>query len=141
MKQNIRVCRYQGDMSADERDRSLMKFMNGKSRKIMLLSLKCGGVGLNLVRANRVISLDLAWSPAVEAQAFDRVHRIGQLTEVQVDRLTIANSVEQRIGELQARKQQIADGSLGEGTGKKVGKLSVAEIAGLFGLNARGERL
>lgn len=107
----------------------------------MLMSLKSGGVGLNLVRANRWISLDLAWSFAVEEQAFARIHRIGQDKPVFVDRLTIADSVEQRIGALQEHKQKIADASLGEGSGGKIGKLSIAELAGLFGLTEGGERV
>lgn len=107
----------------------------------MLMTVKSGGVGLNLVRANRWISLDLAWSFAVEEQAFARIHRIGQDKEVRVDRLTIANSVEQRIGDMQEKKKKIADASLGEGTGEKIGKLSVGELAGLFGLRADGRRI
>ncbi|KAI5477304.1 hypothetical protein MNV49_006525 [Pseudohyphozyma bogoriensis] len=137
----IRVTRYQGDMNASERSESVRILTKSKKCKIMLMSLKCGGVGLNLVRANHVISLDLAWSHAVESQAFDRVHRIGQVKEVKVDRLTIANTVEQRIGELQDRKKQLADASLGEGDGQKLGKLSVADLAHLFGLRADGRRI
>ncbi len=79
------------------------------------------GVGLNLTRANNVISLDLGWSQAVEAQAFDRVHRLGQNRPVKVDRLVISDTVEDRILALQERKRNLADGSLGEGNGKKIG--------------------
>ncbi|SCV68458.1 BQ2448_579 [Microbotryum intermedium] len=97
--------------------------------------------GLNLVRANRVISLDFAWSQAIEQQAFDRVHRIGQTKVVEIDRLTISNTVEERMRTLQARKQDLADASLGEKAGQKLGKLTIADIAGLFGLDARGRRI
>ncbi|BGP44657.1 hypothetical protein JCM10450v2_000471 [Rhodotorula kratochvilovae] len=138
---DVRTLRYQGDMSIGERDETLRIFRKSKKRKVMLLSLKCGGVGLTLTRANRVISLDLAWSNAVESQAFDRVHRIGQAKEVFVNRLTIANTVEQRILTLQDKKQGLADAATGEGKAHKMGKLTVADLAGLFGLNARGERL
>ena len=69
-----------------------------------------------------VISLDLAWSEAVENQAFDRVHRLGQHRNVFVHRLVIANTVEDRILCIQQRKQLLADGSLGEGMGKKIGR-------------------
>lgn len=62
------------------------------------------GVGLNLTRANNVISLDLGWSMAVEAQAYDRVHRLGQTRDVAVQRLVIADTVEDRILERQERK-------------------------------------
>ena len=112
----------------------------------MLMSLKCGGVGLNLTRANNVISLDLAWSPATyvtrvfwcssrllmssfrEAQAFDRVHRLGQTKDVFVNRLVIENSVEDRLLSLQATKGNLAAGSLdGEILGKGPKKLTVRE--------------
>ncbi|GAA5838313.1 hypothetical protein JCM9279_003196 [Rhodotorula babjevae] len=139
--QGVRTLRYQGDMSISDRDETLRTFRKSKKRKVLLLSLKCGGVGLTLTRANRVISLDLAWSSAVESQAFDRVHRIGQSREVHVNRLTIAKTVEQRILDMQKRKQGLADASMGEGSAVKMGKLTVADLAGLFGLNMRGERV
>ena len=62
------------------------------------------GVGLNLVRANNVISLDLGWSQAIESQAFDRVHRLGQTRDVHVQRVVIADTVEDRILTMQERK-------------------------------------
>ncbi|KAL8286684.1 hypothetical protein RQP46_004212 [Phenoliferia psychrophenolica] len=133
-----KVTRYQGDMNSNEREESVR--ILAKSKKCMVMLLKCGGVGLNLVRANNVVNMDLAWSHAVEQQAFDRCHRIGQSRDVIVSRLTIANTVEQRIGDLQERKKQLADASLGEGTGKRLGKLTVADLANLFGLDARGKR-
>ncbi|KAF7976186.1 hypothetical protein HWV62_7352 [Athelia sp. TMB] len=152
--------KYQGDMSRPKRDAAVRVFMAKDKAQIMLMSLKCGGVGLNLTRANRVISLDLGWSEAVEAsvrlalaekllliiasagsQAFDRVHRLGQQRNVFVQRLVIENTVEDRVLALQDRKKGIADGSLGEGTGKKIGRLSVRELANLFGLDGYGNRL
>lgn len=87
------------------------------------------------------VHADLAWSNAVESQAFDRVHRIGQEKEVFVNRLTIAKTVEQRILELQNKKQGLADASMGEGKAHKMGKLTVADLAGLFGLTANGDRV
>ncbi|KAK0211484.1 SNF2 family N-terminal domain-containing protein [Armillaria fumosa] len=141
-EKTIEHVKYQGDMSRPARDLSIRAFMSTReSAKVMLMSLKCGGVGLNLTRANNVISLDLGWSQAVEAQAFDRVHRLGQSRPVKVDRLVISDTVEDRILALQERKQNLADGSLGEGNGKKIGKLSVKELANLFGLDARGRLL
>ncbi|KAM0748722.1 hypothetical protein T439DRAFT_71167 [Meredithblackwellia eburnea MCA 4105] len=140
-KLNIIVTRYQGDMNVAQRDESVSVLKKSKKCFVMLMSLKCGGVGLNLTRANRVVNLDLAWSHAVEAQAFDRCHRIGQDKEVFVNRLTIANTVEQRVGELQERKKLLADTSLGEGGGKKIGKLTVSDLANLFGLDMRGNRI
>ncbi|KAF4616900.1 hypothetical protein D9613_008762 [Agrocybe pediades] len=133
--------KYQGDMSRHQREVSVQVFMSKEKARVMLMSLKCGGVGLNLTRANNVISLDLGWSQAVEAQAFDRVHRVGQTREVLVQRVVIADTVEDRILKLQERKQLLADGSLGEGSGKKIGRLSVKELANLFGLDTRGRLL
>lgn len=133
--------KYQGDMSRTKRDQAVTIFMAKEKAHVMLMSLKCGGVGLNLTRANNVISLDLGWSQAVESQAFDRVHRVGQMRKVHVQRVVIADTVEDRILKMQERKQTLADGSLGEGSGKKIGKLSVKELANLFGLDARGRVL
>ncbi|KAL0958396.1 hypothetical protein HGRIS_000537 [Hohenbuehelia grisea] len=67
--------KYQGDMQRPQRDQAVRAFMRDDTARVMLMSLKCGGVGLNLTRANNVISLDLGWSQAVENQAFDRCHR------------------------------------------------------------------
>ncbi|ESK90272.1 snf2 superfamily protein [Moniliophthora roreri MCA 2997] len=130
--------KYQGDMNRVKRDQAVRVFMSKDKASIMLMSMKCGGVGLNLTRANNVISLDLGWSQAVENQAFDRVHRLGQTRAVNIQRFVIENTVEDRILALQDRKQQLADGSLGEGNSKKVGKLTVKQLANLFGLDARG---
>ncbi|KAG2129317.1 SNF2 family N-terminal domain-containing protein [Suillus cothurnatus] len=133
--------KYQGSMSRSQRDQAVRVFMMGNTAQVMLMSLKCGGVGLNLTRANRVISLDLGWSEAIESQAFDRVHRLGQQKDVFVHRLVIANTVEDRVLALQERKRNLADGSLGEGSGKKIGRMSVRELANLFGLDHRGNLL
>ncbi|KAJ7039861.1 SNF2 superfamily protein [Mycena alexandri] len=133
--------KYQGDMSSTKREAAIQVFMSKDKARVMLMSAKCGGVGLNLTRANNVISLDLGWSPAMDQQAFDRVHRLGQHRDVIVKRLVIANTVEDRILALQERKKNLADGSLGEGSGKKIGRLSVRELANLFGLDARGHVL
>ncbi|KAK7046715.1 putative ATP-dependent helicase C23E6.02 [Favolaschia claudopus] len=133
--------KYQGDMPNSKRQQAVEHFMSKDKARVMLMSLKCGGVGLNLTRANNVISLDLGWSPAIDQQAFDRVHRLGQHRKVRIQRMVIANTVEDRILALQERKQNLADGSLGEGNGKKIGRMSVRELANLFGLDARGRVL
>ncbi|KIK91296.1 hypothetical protein PAXRUDRAFT_830977 [Paxillus rubicundulus Ve08.2h10] len=133
--------KYQGSMNRVERDKAVRVFMVSDKASVMLMSLKCGGVGLNLTRANRVISLDLGWSEAIESQAFDRVHRLGQVKETFVRRLVIEDTVEDRVLALQERKKNLADGSLGEGTGKKIGRLNVRELANLFGLDHRGNVL
>lgn len=74
------------------------------SHNVLLILIVIEGVGLNLTRANNVISLDLGWSQAVESQAFDRVHRVGQERKVLVQRVVIADTVEDRILQMQERK-------------------------------------
>ena len=76
---------------------------------LFLISLKAGGVGLNLTAADTVIHYDPWWNPAVEDQATDRAHRIGQDKSVFVYKLFAAGTVEERIQALQARKQALAD--------------------------------
>ena len=80
-----------------------------------LLSLKAGGTGLNLTRADHVIHVDRWWNPAVEDQATDRAHRIGQTRAVQVHRLLTRGTIEERIGELLTRKRGLADSVLSKG--------------------------
>ncbi|KAJ7038866.1 SNF2 family N-terminal domain-containing protein [Mycena alexandri] len=133
-KAEITYQRYQGNMSRRQREYSVRQFMKEDGTEpVMLLSLLCGGAGLNLTRANHLICLDLGWSPAVENQAFDRIHRLGQTRPVFIHRVVIADTVEDRILALQERKQNLADGSLGEGKGKSFRALSHKELAVLFG--------
>jgi superfamily II DNA or RNA helicase len=85
----------------------------GKRIPILLVSLKAGGVGLNLTAADTVIQMDPWWNPAVEEQAIARAHRIGQEQAVFVYKLVVEGSIEERILELQARKAALAEGVLG----------------------------
>ncbi|KZT61695.1 hypothetical protein CALCODRAFT_463847 [Calocera cornea HHB12733] len=103
-EQEFHYVRYQGTMSSAARENAVKDFMDNDGPTVMLMSLKAGGVGLNLTRANRVILLDLAWSEAIENQAFDRVHRMGQSKDVFVNRYVIRNTVEDRILALQKKK-------------------------------------
>ena len=81
---------------------------------VMLISLKAGGTGLTLTAADHVFLVDPWWNPAVEDQAADRAHRIGQDRPVLIHRLVAENTVEERILALQERKRAIADAALGE---------------------------
>ncbi|KAJ3805241.1 SNF2 family N-terminal domain-containing protein [Lentinula lateritia] len=141
MENHILHVKYQGDMNRNKRDAAVRSFMSKDKARVMLLSLKCGGVGLNLTRANNVISLDLGWSQAIEDQAFDRVHRLGQLLPVKVHRLVVDRTIEHRMLVMQERKQMLADGSLGEGTAKKIRRMTVKQLAELFGLDGCGRLL
>ena len=80
---------------------------------MFLLSLKAGGTGLNLTRADHVIHVDRWWNPAVEDQATDRAYRIGQTRPVQVHRMVTRGTIEERIAELLTRKRALADAVLG----------------------------
>lgn len=73
--------------------------------------------------------MDLGWSEAVESQAFDRIHRLGQTRTAYVHRLVISDTVEDRVLALQERKKNLADGSLGEGNGKKIASKSLATFS------------
>ncbi|GKB77169.1 helicase-like transcription factor CHR28, partial [Tanacetum coccineum] len=84
---------------------------------VMLMSLKAGNLGLNMVSASHVILLDLWWNPATEDQAVDRAHRIGQTRSVTVSRLTIKDTVEDRILALQEEKRKMVASAFGEDRG------------------------
>jgi SNF2 family DNA or RNA helicase len=106
-------------------------FQNSASVPLFLISLKAGGVGLNLTAAEYVFLLDPWWNPAVEAQAIDRTHRIGQTRPVFAYRLVARDTVEERILELQARKRDLADAILEAGTGGLRG-LELADLEALL---------
>jgi len=93
------------------RDRAAVvdRFQNEPTSKLFLISLKAGGLGLNLTAADYVFILDPWWNPAVEAQAVDRAHRIGQMKRVFAYRLIARDTVEEKIAELQKRKKELAD--------------------------------
>ncbi|KAJ3281004.1 hypothetical protein HK104_000270 [Borealophlyctis nickersoniae] len=134
-KNGYKYERYDGKMSAADRDAALGQLAKDDKTTVLLVSLKCGSLGLNLTCANRVILLDVWWNPAVENQAIDRVHRFGQKREVTVHRIMIKNTVEDRIFELQQKKQELADAALGEGTmGKNRGGLNLGDLIHLFGV-------
>lgn len=115
-----------------KRERVLGAFRTGTA-PVFLISLKAGGVGLNLTEADTVILYDPWWNPAVESQAMDRVHRIGQDKPVFVHRLVAAGTVEERILALQDRKRALADALLKEGETDPVRRLIDEEtLADLF---------
>jgi SNF2 family DNA or RNA helicase len=98
---------------------------------LMLLSLKAGGVGLNLTAADTVIHLDPWWNPAVEQQATARAHRIGQDQPVFVYKLVVEGSIEERMLALQDRKEALAEGVLGV-DGEASVKFSEADLKALL---------
>ena len=105
--------RLDGTMPQAQREQSIQTFKKDARITVFLISMKAGGLGLNLTEANHVFILDPWWSPSIEAQAIDRVHRIGQTKPVTVTRFVIQNSIEERILALQERKQLLAKSVLG----------------------------
>ena len=100
--------------STEDRGRLVEQFQNHDGPGVFLISLKAGGSGLNLTAASYVVLFDPWWNPAVENQAIDRTHRIGQTAKVIAYRLLIKNSIEEKIRELQKQKQALAADVLGE---------------------------
>ncbi|HEY5934897.1 MAG TPA: DEAD/DEAH box helicase, partial [Kofleriaceae bacterium] len=105
------------DGSTVDRASVVNEFQSETGPPVMLLSLKAGGTGLNLTAADHVFLVDPWWNPAVEDQAADRAHRIGQDKPVMVYRMVARDTVEERILELQARKRALADAALSEAGG------------------------
>jgi len=124
-----------GGVTKKARDRLVERFQSedGAAPRIFLLSLKAGGVGLNLTRANHVFHFDRWWNPAVENQATDRAFRIGQTKNVQVHKFLCAGTIEEKIDEMIERKQAVASQVIGAGEGWLT-ELSTAELKELFAL-------
>ena len=97
-----------GGMTAAARDQAITAFQRDPGRMVMVLSLRAGGVGLNLTAASAVVHFDRWWNPAVEAQAEDRAHRIGQARPVQAFAYLCSGTIEQRIGEILIEKRALA---------------------------------
>lgn len=124
--------RYDGSMKPVDRNSAVMEFTDNPNCKIMLVSLKAGNSGLNLVAASQVIIFDPFWNPYVEEQAIDRAHRIGQMREVKIHRILVQQTVEDRILELQEKKRELVEGALDEKAGKSISRLGTTELAYLF---------
>lgn len=104
-----------GGTAKTRRDRMVAEFQAEDGPQLMLLSLKAGGVGLNLTAANHVIHFDRWWNPAVETQATDRAYRIGQGRRVQVRPLICVGTLEEKIDQMLERKRDLADRVVGSG--------------------------
>ena len=121
-----------GSTPSQERQEMTKAFNQGE-RDVFLISLKAGGVGLNLTGADTVILVDLWWNPAVESQAIGRAHRMGQEQAVEVYRLVTRGTIEEKIQELQEKKKNLVSEIL-DGTESR-GSLSLAEIREILGIS------
>ena len=122
-----------GTMSSTTRAASVRAFREDPEVSVFLVSLKVGALGLNLTAGSRVYMLDLSWNPALEDQAFDRVHRIGQTRDVLIERLVIGDSVEERMLAVQSKKRELANSILAyDRVGRKSTTLSDDDLLHLF---------
>jgi superfamily II DNA or RNA helicase len=128
-KRNIPWVKLTGQ--SQKRDALIEQFTSGQV-PLFLISLKAGGVGLNLPQADTVIHYDPWWNPAVEAQATDRAHRIGQTQSVWVVKLVAQGTIEERILALQERKAALADSMYSGSTGRKAPLFTEGDLAELL---------
>ncbi|MGI9333889.1 MAG: SNF2-related protein [Gammaproteobacteria bacterium] len=122
-----------GGVNRRQRDRMVSRFQHRAGPPIFILSLKAGGTGLNLTRANHVFHFDRWWNPAVENQATDRAFRIGQTNQVQVHKFITAGTLEEKVDEIIERKTSLAEELVGAGEGWLT-ELSNDEINDLIAL-------
>ena len=128
------MTRYKLTGSTPSADRQEMtKAFNKGAKDVFLISLKAGGVGLNLTGADTVILIDLWWNPAVEMQAISRAHRIGQKSTVEVYRLITRGTIEEKILELQESKKNLVTTVLDGNESRS--SLSAEEIREILGVD------
>ena len=130
---NMSYCYLDGSMTSSERMKMVNEFNDG-NKNIFLISLKAGGTGLNLTSADIVIHFDPWWNPAVEDQATDRAHRLGQKNVVEVIKLIASGTIEEKIIDLQNSKRELIDKVLSDDLSADVfvNKLNDDEILQLF---------
>ncbi|KAK0629006.1 SNF2 family N-terminal domain-containing protein [Bombardia bombarda] len=140
-QEGMKAVRYDGKMANDAREAALHALRTDPHTRVLLCSLKCGSLGLNLTAATRVVIVEPFWNPFVEEQAIDRVHRLTQTVDVVVYKLTVEGTVEARILELQNKKRLLAEAAVEGGMRKRdkgALKIGLQEILELFKHDARG---
>lgn len=134
LKAGIRCSVIQGNIPPQKRMETVEDFnTNPTGPTVLLLSLRAGGVGLNLIGGSNLFLLDQHWNPALEEQAFDRIYRVGQKKDVVIHKFLCSDTVEEKIAELQKRKTDLANDIL-TGTGGTKRKLTLADLRLLFGV-------
>ncbi|CAG8459543.1 16375_t:CDS:10 [Acaulospora morrowiae] len=133
LENKITFARLDGTMARAERTQNMENFRKQDDVSVILISLKAGGVGLNLTVAQRVYLMDPSWNPSAENQAIDRIHRLGQTCAVDTVRFIIRNSVEEFILKKQERKLQLAELTLSEKLSKQeITKMRMMDLISLF---------
>lgn len=128
-RHNLPFVRLDGTLSQQQREKVITQFTEDKNILVLLMSLKAGGVGINLTAACNAFLLDPWWNPAVEEQAAMRIHRIGQTKSVFIKRFIVKGTVEERMEAVQARKQRMISGAL---TDQEVRTARLEELRMLF---------
>ena len=131
IEQNIPFEYFDGSTSAVDREKAIQNFQNNDDCRVFLISLKAGGVGLNLTAADYVYIVDPWWNPAVEQQAIDRTHRIGQTKNIFAYRMICIDTIEDKILQLQERKKILAKELISDENGF-VKALTKADVEYLF---------
>lgn len=132
-RMNIGYLTYHGGMPVGTRT-EVLKEMKQPENRVLICSLACASVGLNLVFADQVILMDPWWNPQVELQAIDRVYRIGQLNDVDIYKLSVEDTVESRILELQQQKIELAKGVLDSQKTKFFKSFSIQDAYKVLGI-------
>ena len=122
---------FDGSTSAQDREKAIQSFQNDDTKRVFLISLKAGGVGLNLTAADYVYIVDPWWNPAVEQQAIDRTHRIGQTKNIFAYRMICKDTIEDKILQLQEKKRVLAKELIADDT-SFVKSLSKSDVEYLF---------
>jgi non-specific serine/threonine protein kinase len=127
----VRFEYFDGSTSATDREKAIQNFQNNEACRVFLISLKAGGVGLNLTAADYVYIVDPWWNPAVEQQAIDRTHRIGQTKNIFAYRMICIDTIEDKILQLQEKKKTLAKELIADEAGF-VKALTKADVEYLF---------
>ena len=130
-EQNVPFEYFDGSTSPTEREKAIQNFQNNDDCRVFLISLKAGGVGLNLTAADYVYIVDPWWNPAVEQQAIDRTHRIGQTKNIFAYRMICIDTIEDKILQLQEKKKTLAKELISDET-SFVKALTKADVEYLF---------
>ncbi|XP_020536255.1 DNA repair protein RAD5A isoform X2 [Jatropha curcas] len=128
-RSSVSFLRLDGTLNQQQRERVIKQFSEDENVSVLLMSLKAGGVGINLTAASNAFVMDPWWNPAVEEQAVMRIHRIGQTKQVMIKRFIVKGTVEERMEAVQARKQRMIAGAL---TDQEVRTARIEELKMLF---------
>ena len=133
---NVPVDCLHGDMSSEERQKSIDLFEKSSGPRVFLISLKAGGVGINLVSASRVILFDRWWNPAVEDQAINRAHRYGRKEPLHVIKFLVMNTIEERIEQILSEKRYLFEGYVNNADTAEIGPFTQEDLIRIVGIDA-----